>query len=162
MGVKMNKEELINLKQKLSKLSEKEEEQRNLYLKKLASGEIQGPLTGYSSIDKPWLKYYTTEQIKTTMPNKSVYGYLYEQNKDYLGRIALNYYGRKITFDELFTKIDETAKALLSMGVKENDVDKALAQEVQAALVHTNNSDGREVVFPIAARALLDVAQIET
>ena len=118
----MNKEELINLKQKLSKLSEKEEEQRNLYLKKLASGEIQGPLTGYSSIDKPWLKYYTTEQIKTTMPNKSVYGYLYEQNKDYLGRIALNYYGRKITFDELFTKIDETAKALLSMGVKENEI----------------------------------------
>ncbi len=118
----MNKEDLIILKEKLSKLNKLEEEQRNLYLKKLQTGEIQGPSVGYASIDKPWLKYYTDEQIKTEMPIGSVYSHLYEQNKKYLGRTALSYYGRKITFDELFNKIEETAKALKQMGVKENDI----------------------------------------
>ena len=61
----MNKEALIKLKQELSKLSDLEEEQRDLYLRQLLTGEMQGPLTGYASIDKPWLKYYTEEQIKT-------------------------------------------------------------------------------------------------
>lgn len=79
-------------------------------------------MTGFASIDKPWLKYYTDEQQKEEMPNMSVYKYLYEQNKKYLGRTALNYYGKKISFDELFSKIEEVSKALLASGVKENDI----------------------------------------
>jgi len=31
---------------------------RDLYLRKVALGEIEGKSTGYASIDKPWLKYY--------------------------------------------------------------------------------------------------------
>ena len=118
----MNKEDLIKLKERLSKLSEEELKERDLYLRKLANGELQGPLVGHASIDKPWLKYYTTEQIKTNIPRMSAYSYLYQQNNKYLGRTALSYYGRKITFEELFAKIEETAKALKSMGVKENDI----------------------------------------
>lgn len=118
----MNKEDLLRLKKKLSKLTYLEEEQRDLYLRQLLTGEVQGPLTGHPSIDKPWLKYYTEEQIKTKLPKMTVYGYLYEQNKKYLGRTALTYFGRKITFDELFIKIEETAKALKQMGIKENDI----------------------------------------
>ena len=34
----------------------------------------------------------------------------------------MSYYGRKITFDEFFTKIEETSKALKTIGVKENDI----------------------------------------
>lgn len=118
----MNKEDLLKLKEELSKLSYLDQQQRDLYLRQLLTGEVQGPLTGHPSIDKPWLKYYTEDQIKTGIPKMTVYRYLYEQNKDYLGRTALTYFGRKITFDELFTKIEETAKALKSMGVKENDI----------------------------------------
>lgn len=118
----MNKEELLRLKEELSKLSYSEEEQRDLYLRQLLTGEVQGPLTGHPSIDKPWLKYYTQEQIKTRMPKMTAYKFLYEQNKGYLGRTALSYFGKKITFDELFMKIEETAKALKSMGVKENNI----------------------------------------
>ncbi len=118
----MNKEALIKLKQELSKLSDLEEEQRDLYLRQLLTGEMQGPLTGYASIDKPWLKYYTEEQIKTGMPKMTAYQYLYHQNSKYLGRTALSYYGRKISFNELFYRIEETAKALKAMGVKENDI----------------------------------------
>lgn len=118
----MEKEYLEKLKNKLSELSEDEKKQRDLYLRDLASGEIQGPPTGYPSIDKPWLKYYKNDQIKASIPKMSVYRYLYEKNKNYLGRIALTYFDKKITFDELFIKIEETAKALKSMHIKENDI----------------------------------------
>ena len=118
----MNKEELLNLKHELSKLNDLDQSERDLYLRQLLTGEIQGPITGYASIDKPWLKYYTEEQIKTDMPRMSAYAYLYKQNSKYLGRTALSYYGRKIIFDELFTRIEETAKALKAMGIKENDI----------------------------------------
>ena len=120
----MTKEQLIELKEKLSKLSEEEKKQRDQYLRQLATGKIQGPPTGYASIDKPWLKYYTEEQVSQDMPQMSIYRYLYENNKayHYLGRTALSYYGRKITFYELFQKIEETAKALKAMGVKENEI----------------------------------------
>lgn len=118
----MTKEQLIELKQKLAKLTKEEQKERDLYLRGLATGEIQGPTTGYPSIDKPWLKYYTDEQIKRDMPQISVYRYLYENNKDYMNSIALSYYGRKIRFYELFSKIEETAKALKSMGVQEGEI----------------------------------------
>lgn len=118
----MNKEDLIKLKEELSKLSKLEQEQRDLYIRQLLTGELQGPLTGHPSIDKPWLKYYTEDHIKTEMPSMSAYSYLYKQNDKYLERTALSYYERKISFDELFSKIEETAKALKTMGVKENDI----------------------------------------
>lgn len=49
----MKKEDLIKLKEKISKLSDEEKKLRELYLRKISSGEIYGPMTGYSSIDKP-------------------------------------------------------------------------------------------------------------
>ena len=44
------------------------------------------PLTGYPSVDKPWLKYYSEEAINAPLPECSIYEYLYENNKDYPGR----------------------------------------------------------------------------
>lgn len=39
--------------------------------------------TGYPSIDKPWLKYYSEEAINAPLPECTIYEYLYENNKDY-------------------------------------------------------------------------------
>ncbi len=117
----MNKQELIELKKKIARLSEEEKKQRDLELRKMALGEIQGPATGYPSIDKPWLKFYSEKAITEDLPQKNVYEFLYEQNKNYPNRIALSYYGRKITFEELFERIDEVARSLIANGVKEND-----------------------------------------
>lgn len=75
-----------------------------------------------ASVEKPWLKYYTEEAINGELPVATIYGYLYENNKDYLDRVALNYFDKKITYGELFEKIDETAAALVASGVKENDI----------------------------------------
>ena len=100
----------------------KESIERDLYLRKLLTGEIQGPLTNKPSIDKPWLKYYTEEAIKFELGSMTVYDYLYECNKNYLDRVALNYFGRKITFKEFFRNIDVTANAFINQGVKKGDI----------------------------------------
>ena len=60
----MKKEILQELKRKLSELTVEEQVERDLYLRGLANGEIQGPPVGYPSIDKPWLKYYKDNYIK--------------------------------------------------------------------------------------------------
>lgn len=118
----MYKEELVQLKKRLLDLDEKEKNQRDIYLSKINRGELSGPLTGIPSIDKPWLKYYNKESINISMPKTSCYDYLYSSNSEYLNRIALAYFGRKITFEELFSNIESTAKALKAAGVKENDI----------------------------------------
>ena len=81
-------------------------------------------LTGYPSIDKPWLKYYSEEAINAPLPECTIYEYLYENNKDYPKDIALEYMGSKITFGELFVRIDECIKSLTALNVKQGDIVK--------------------------------------
>ena len=78
-------------------------------------------LTGYPSIDKPWLKHYTEEEINTEIPKCSIYEKIYENNADYPDEIALMFYGKKITYREMFINIDNTAKAFVAMGIKNGD-----------------------------------------
>lgn len=54
----MDKILLKEYKNKLALLTEKEKKIRATYLRNLSLGKILGPVTGYTSIDKPWLKYY--------------------------------------------------------------------------------------------------------
>ena len=44
-------------------------------------------LTGYPSIDKPWLKYYSEEAINAPLPEMTMYQYIWENNKDVLAQI---------------------------------------------------------------------------
>ncbi len=80
------------------------------------------PMTGYPSIDKPWLKYYSEEAIKAPLFEGTTYDYLWESNKDYPDNIALSYFGRKIRFRELFANIEATTAAFAAVGVKRGDV----------------------------------------
>ena len=79
-------------------------------------------LTGYPSIDKPWLKYYSEEQIIAPMSECTIYEYLYNSNKDYSENTAINYFGNKITFGEMFDNIENAAKAFASIGIKPGDI----------------------------------------
>lgn len=79
-------------------------------------------LTGYPSIDKPWLKYYSEEAINAPLPKCTIYEYLWENNKDHLDDVALNYFDRKITYGELFENIEKAAKAFSALGVKAGDI----------------------------------------
>ena len=118
----MQKQYLEELKRKISFLSTEELIKRDLYLKDLALGNTYGPLTGYPDIDKVWLSQYDNTAIMGNIPEKRVYDVIYDNNKDYLSSTALVYYGRKISFNELFMNIEKTAQAFMSYGVKEGDI----------------------------------------
>lgn len=79
-------------------------------------------LTGYPSMDKPWLKYYNEDVINGSYKELSVYDYLYENNKNYLEQISLHYLGNDICYGELFKKIKESAAALQACGCKKGDI----------------------------------------
>lgn len=79
-------------------------------------------LTGFPSIDRPWLKYYDEKAINAELPHMSMYDYLYECSKDYLDTTALNYFGRKFTYRKMFENIDRVAVALQANGVKKGDI----------------------------------------
>lgn len=116
----MEKEYLLKLKEKISNLTQEELNQRDLYLKELSNGKIQGAKVGYPSIDKPWLKYY--DKLNSTInQNKTVYQCLISNNKGYESKLAIEYFGAKISFGDLFANIEKTAKALECNGVKKGD-----------------------------------------
>ena len=78
--------------------------------------------TGYPSIDKPWLKYYSQEAINEPLPECTMYEYLWENNKNHLDDVALVYFGRKITYETLFSEIEKTASAFWSAGIRAGDI----------------------------------------
>lgn len=79
-------------------------------------------LTGYPSIDKPWLKYYNEQELASPLPDGSMYEYLWDCNKDHLNDTALVYFGRKITYAMLFRQINLIASALTTRGIQAGDV----------------------------------------
>ncbi len=80
-------------------------------------------LTGYPSIDKPWLKYYRNDAVKYVSDRigQSVYQYMSESNKQRLHYIAIEYFGVKVTYEKLYQKIEKVAKALRSKGISKGD-----------------------------------------
>lgn len=117
----MNKQYIEQYHDKISKLSREDQKQRNIYLRELSTGEIQGPPTGIPSIDQPWLTKYPENMLNFELPNMTVYEFAKEINKDNLDSIALEYYGTKITYRTLFEKIDEVEKSFRKMGIKQGD-----------------------------------------
>ena len=51
-----------------------------------------------------------------------MFDYLYEQNKAYPSETAIEYYGRKITYQELFRSIDQCCRNLAALGIKKGDI----------------------------------------
>lgn len=78
-------------------------------------------LTGYPSIDRPWLKYYSEEAINAPLPECTIYEYLRAKNEDNMEHTALQYYGSSISFQRLFATVDCVADALLRMGLAAGD-----------------------------------------
>ncbi len=77
--------------------------------------------TGYPSIDKPWLKYYSEDSITAPLPECTMYEYIYDLNQNNFDSVAINYYGTELTYGELFDKISLVAGAFERLGVKEGD-----------------------------------------
>ena len=79
-------------------------------------------LTGYASVDKPWLKYYPEGAENRPLPKKTLFQAVYEANKDHQSDYAFNYFGKRITYREFFHKVDTVSRSLTRIGVKPNDI----------------------------------------
>ena len=84
--------------------------------------QTEHELTGYPSVDKPWLKYYDKALIEEDIPKCSAFRMLYERNKDYLTDTALLYFHKKMTYKMLFQKIEKAAAALAALGIGKGDI----------------------------------------
>ena len=78
-------------------------------------------ITGYPSIDKPWLKYYSDETLHMELPMMNCYSYMKQCNSESFDKVALDYEYVSITYGELFTRIDEVANSLIAIGINEGD-----------------------------------------
>ncbi|MBE5938791.1 MAG: acyl--CoA ligase [Lachnospiraceae bacterium] len=78
-------------------------------------------LTGYPSIDKPWLKYYSEEAINTPLPECTIYDYIFRNNVNYLDNTALFYFGNRITYRGLFKNVEKVKNGFLAEGVHKGD-----------------------------------------
>lgn len=78
--------------------------------------------TGFPSIDKPWLKYYSESAKNASLPEGSLYDVLIANSKDYGEHDALQYFDTFVTYNQLIENINRTASAFVSKGVKKGDV----------------------------------------
>lgn len=55
-------------------------------------------MTGFASVDRPWLKYFANTPITQALPACSMYQYLWQNNTDPLDDIALICFDKQITY----------------------------------------------------------------
>ena len=79
-------------------------------------------MTGYPSIDKPWLKYYSKEFINKPLKKCTVYQNVYTSNSEHVSDIALIYFNNKISYRTLFREVDRCAYSLKCMGIQSGDI----------------------------------------
>ena len=83
--------------------------------------QTEHELTGYPSIDKPWLKYYTAEALAKPPVKSTIFERIYENNKSHSDDIAINYFGNKISYGTMFGQIEKCKNAMINYGVKQGD-----------------------------------------
>ncbi len=81
---------------------------------------MEGSLTGYPSIDKPWMVNYPKELVL----NRKKYNRIIDRIKDSWPNskeTIINYYDTEIKVEQFFNRVEEVAKSLMSLGIKKGD-----------------------------------------
>lgn len=100
-------------------------------------------LTGYPSIDKPWLKYYDATFDEKNLPQKTMYELAFEQNERNMSNVAIDVRmsannfdkGITITYKEFFARIRKCANAANVLGVKKDDIIPIILPNVPEARI---------------------------
>lgn len=93
----MTREELLETKQKLLKLS------------------------GYATIDRPWIVNYNQDELGKDIPKRTVFQEVYNNNYSFPKDLALEFFGSKINYSDFFKNIEATAKSFQEYGIKKGD-----------------------------------------
>ena len=83
---------------------------------------MENKKTGYPHIDRPWMKYYDGLYIPNGEPTIGMVDLLKERNKWRKSKVAVEYYGKKISYDELWERANNASKVLSNLGVKQGDI----------------------------------------
>lgn len=80
--------------------------------------------TGYPHLDKSHLQFYSENHIIIDeLPETSMYAALYSSiAKNGTDAIAIEYFGRKITYGEFLSRINEYADTFQNLGIKKGEV----------------------------------------
>lgn len=124
-----SRELLLSLKQRLTKAIQTNDEKEIAEISKILENPKydteeyykQEQFTGYASIDRPHIKYFKKGVLDAEYPKMKIFDYIYLRNKKHPNFTALNFYGRKINYGEMFQHIDDCARAFAQKGVKEGD-----------------------------------------
>ena len=88
-------------------------------------------MTGKASIDKPWLKFYPEPLQNIEIPKITLESFLKMKNPDE-NKDAIEYYGNRFTWKELWQEVEIAAKALKAIGFSEGDRIPVFVQAVPA------------------------------
>lgn len=74
-----------------------------------------------TTLETKSIERYGNTTVDESKYKKTAYQYLKNENKGSLENIAFSFLGNKVLYGDFFEKIEETAKALTSMGLKKGD-----------------------------------------
>ena len=116
-------------------------------------------VTGYPSIDMPWLKYYEVGENKIVLPEQSIYQFAKARNEKNLKNIAIDMRvssnnfrkGIKLTYGNFFEKIEQMAKASAVLGIKPDEIMPILLPNLPEArtFIYSNSYIGA-TSYPIS------------
>lgn len=81
-----------------------------------------------------WKKFYNKKDMNINVPDISIYDYLKNKKKNFKYKTAIEYYGTKLSYNEFFKKIDVTASAFKSYGIRKGDIVTVLSANIPEAL----------------------------
>lgn len=74
------------------------------------------------SFEKKWVDSSKDKEVGIINPSMSMWDHIYNYNKNNMQEIAVNFMKDRITYDEMFSKIDEVSKSFVNSGVSSGDV----------------------------------------
>lgn len=85
----------------------------------------------------PWKKYYNRKDMRIHAPKTSLYRFFVNrvEKGKYQNNFAINYLGKKRTYKEFISQIDECACAFKAQGIRKGDVVSILSANIPEALI---------------------------
>lgn len=93
---------------------------KTIHLKRYQAN--QADANAYSSVSQPYNRFYADKGEWVSIPEKTIYQTVYDNNHGRLGNVALIFDEKEMTFEEFFARADELAASLTALGVGQNDV----------------------------------------
>ena len=73
------------------------------------------------SASAPWVKFYGNTPAHIDYPRKTMYQLLLQTAEQYPQNIAYDFMGKKTTYAQFVSRVDETARAFVALGVERGD-----------------------------------------